>query len=117
MPLGIVFKNENVNEEMLLLLKQFHTYLPKKWNGQYDVQLFAGDQLSIERAANVISSVANGYSPEDRLEGIHLQLGDWHACVKLLTVSTGKAVLFLEGEKEEGCLVQNKFTCYFVISL
>ena len=82
--------HENVNEEMLSVLKQFHTYLPKKWDGQYDSQLFAGDQLSIE-CANVISSVANGYSPEDRLEGINLQLGDWHACVKLLSVSIFKA--------------------------
>ena len=48
---------------MLTILKEFHTYLPKKWNGEYDSQLFAGDQLSIERAVNVISSVANGYAP------------------------------------------------------
>ena len=25
--------------------------------------------------------------PEDRLEGINLQLGDWHAAVKVLSVS------------------------------
>lgn len=87
MPLGIIFKNENCNEEMLSVLQQFHTYLPKKWNDEYDGQLFAGDQLSVERAVNTISSVANGYTAEDRLEGINLQLGDWHASVKLLTVS------------------------------
>jgi hypothetical protein len=91
-PLGIIFKNEDVNEEMLTILKEFHTYLPKKWNGEYDSQLFAGHQLSIERAVNVISSVANGYSPEDRLEGINRQLGDWHACVKLSTVSISQII-------------------------
>ena len=52
-----------------------------------DGQLFSGDQLTIERAVNTISSVANGYTPKDRLEGINLQLGDWHAAVKLLSVS------------------------------
>ena len=72
---------------MLSILQHFHTYLPRTWNNKYDGQLFAGDQLSVERAVNTISSVANGYTPEDRLEGINLQLGDWHACVKLLTVS------------------------------
>ena len=86
-PLGVIFKNENLNEDMLDILKKFHSYLPRKDDGGYDDQLFAGDQLTIERAVNVKASVANGYSPEDRLDGINLQLGDWHAAVKLLTVS------------------------------
>jgi hypothetical protein len=79
---------------MLSVLQQFQTYLPKTWNDKYDGQLFAGDQLSVERAVNTISSVANRYTPEDRLEGINLQLGDWHASVKLLTVSVPPLVLF-----------------------
>ena len=69
-PLGIIFKNENKNEDMLAILQQFHSYLPQTADGGYDPQLFAGDQLTIERAVNVISSVANGYSPKDRLEEI-----------------------------------------------
>ena len=56
-------------------------------NGEVDPQLIAGDQLTIERAANVIHSVANGYTPEDRLEGLILQMGDWHAGLKILSVS------------------------------
>lgn len=86
-PLGIVFKNENVNEDMMSILQQFHSYLPKTGDGGVDGQLFSGDQLTVERAVNVISSVANGFSPQDRLEGINLQLGDWHAAVKVLSVS------------------------------
>lgn len=74
---------------MLEILKKFQTYLPRKADGEYEGQLFAGDQLSVERAVNLISSVANGYTPEDRFEGINLQLGDWHAGVKLLSVSMG----------------------------
>ena len=72
---------------MLDILQQFHTYLPRTADGGYEPQLFAGDQLTIERAVNIISSVSNGYTPEDRLEGITLQLGDWHAGVKILSVS------------------------------
>ena len=87
-PLGIVFKNENVNEDMLAILQQFHTYLPQSSDGGIDGQLFSGDQLTVERAVNVISSVANGLTPQDRLEGINLQLGDWHAAVKFLSVCT-----------------------------
>ena len=81
-PLGVIFKNENINEDMLEILKQFHSYLPRSSDGGYDSQLFAGDQLTVERAVNVIASVSNGHTPEDRLEGINLQLGDWHAGVK-----------------------------------
>ncbi|CAH3134658.1 unnamed protein product, partial [Porites lobata] len=43
-------------------------------------------EIPVERAVNVISSVANGITPEDCLEGINLQLGDWHAAVKVLSI-------------------------------
>lgn len=72
---------------MLAILKDFHSYLPTLGEDQFDSQLFAGDQVTIERGANVINSVSNGHSAKDRLEGINLQLGDWHAAVKLLDVS------------------------------
>ncbi len=87
-PMGLIFKNENVNEEMIEVLKKFHSYLPKKGDGKVDGQLFTGDQLSVERGVNVIASVANGMTQEDRLEGIHMQLGDWHTSVKILNVRT-----------------------------
>ena len=85
-PLGIIFKDENVNEDMLSILKQFHSYLPETGEDSFDSQLFAGDQLTVERATNVIASVSSGHTAEDRLEGMNLQLGDWHAAVKLLQV-------------------------------
>ncbi|KAK3735075.1 hypothetical protein QZH41_010786 [Actinostola sp. cb2023] len=69
---------------MLAILQRFHTYLPTTGEDQFDGQLFAGDQLTVERATNVIGSVANGYTAQDRLQGINLQLGDWHAAVKIL---------------------------------
>ena len=74
---------------MLAILQMFHTYLPKSSDAAtgVDGQLFSGDQLTVERAVNVIASVANGLTPQDRLDGIQLQLGDWHASVKLLSVS------------------------------
>ena len=73
---------------MVDILKQFHSYLPQTGDQGVDGQLFSGDQLTVERAVNVIASVAkNGLTPKDGLEGINMQLGDWHAAVKLLTVS------------------------------
>ena len=85
-PLGIIFKNENVNEDIISILQTFHSYLPKAADGGVDGQLFSGDQLTVERAVNAISWVANGDTPADRLEGIHLQLADCPAIVKLLSV-------------------------------
>jgi hypothetical protein len=72
---------------MLSILQQFHKYLPDIGEDKFDGELFAGDQLTVERAVNIISSVSNGYSAEARLEGMHFQLGDWHAAVKFLDVS------------------------------
>ena len=91
--LGVIFKNENENSEMMDILRQFHSYLPRhvsedklEDDTQFDPQLFAGDQLSVERATNVKQSVSNGFTAEDRLEGITLQLGDWHTGLKILSV-------------------------------
>ena len=70
---------------MLAILQMFHTYLPNSSDAAVGVdgQLFSGDQLTVERAVNVIAAVANGLTPQDHLDGIHLQLGDWHASVKV----------------------------------
>ena len=83
---------------MLAILQMFHTYIPKSSDAAIgeDGQLFSGDQLTAERAVNGIASVANKLTPQDRLEGIHLQLGDWHASVKLLSVSVHIGVLELQ---------------------
>lgn len=82
-PLGIIFKNRNLNEDMLTILRQFYTYLPTSGDNEVDPQLFAGDQLTVERAVNVVASVSNGYTPEE----MNFQIGDWHAGVKILSVS------------------------------
>ena len=50
------------------ILQQFHSYLLQTSDGGVDGQIFSGDQLTVERALNVILSVANGYTPKDRLE-------------------------------------------------
>lgn len=86
--MGVLFKNENLSEDMIDILRKFQSYLPcTSVNGEKFVnQLCAGDQLSVERAVNCIYSVSNGYTPEDRLEGFNMQLGDWHTGVKILEV-------------------------------
>lgn len=58
---------------MIEILKQLQSYLPKQSinnETKFDPQLFAGDQLTVERAINVIQSVMNGYTPEVALKGL-----------------------------------------------
>ena len=38
-----------------------------------------GDQLSVERAVNGHVSLANSFTAEERLEGLHFEVADWHA--------------------------------------
>ena len=50
-------------------------------------QGLVGDQLTIERAVNAVKSMANGYTPEERLEGFHFGINDWHSGMEFLNVS------------------------------
>lgn len=100
---------------MLEILQMFNTYLPKSSDAAIGVdgQLFSGDQLTVERTVNVIASVANGRTPQDRLDWIHLQLGDWHASVKLLSVSVHIGVLELQSRPFK-TQWRAKYTTYFL---
>jgi hypothetical protein len=72
------------------ILKKVQGYIPHNTNAKeettFEPQLLSGDQLSVERAINVIHSVSNGCNETDRLEGMIVQIGDWHTCVKILEV-------------------------------
>jgi hypothetical protein len=70
--MGIIFKNAEIQK----ILQQFQTYLPKVTEDRFEPQILTGDQLSVERAVNVIASVSNGFTAEEQLEGFNLQIGD-----------------------------------------
>ena len=70
----MIFKDENVNEDMLATLWKFHVYLPQMANSQVDGQIFTGDQLTVERAANVIASVANAFTARQVLKASTFRL-------------------------------------------
>ena len=87
--MGVLFKNENLSDDMIDILKTFQSYIPFEvvdGEKKFLNQLCVGDQLSVERAVNCVHSVSNGYTPEDRLEGFTMQLGDWHTGVKIFGV-------------------------------
>ena len=46
-----------------------------------------GDQLTVERGVNVIEAVQNSFTPEERLERIHMKIADRHSAVTFLNVT------------------------------
>ena len=87
--MGIIFESEVSNEGIVNVLQHEQQYLPKVNEGEeviFAEQGLVGDQLTIERAVNAVKSMANGYTPLERLEGFHFGIADWHAGVKFLNV-------------------------------
>ncbi|KAK3731074.1 hypothetical protein QZH41_012180 [Actinostola sp. cb2023] len=88
--LGLLYHNENSSEGILEILKELHKYVPFTGNGEnrwYADLGVAGDQLTVERAVNGHASLGNGFTPEERLDGLHFEIADWHAGNKFLQVA------------------------------
>ena len=88
-PLGLIAKNENVNEDMVDILNHLQSlYVPMKERQlptgsteRIPVQtvFFGGDQLTEERARNVQLARSDGTTSEERLSGVWPKNEDWHA--------------------------------------
>lgn len=104
-PLGVLFKSEQKNEDVLDIMKVIHSYVPMIQNtttatiivnGEDEqVQLidqqmhpivFGGDQLTTERARNIKNVVSNSDTASARLEGLVAVTEDWHAKMCLYQV-------------------------------
>ena len=44
-----------------------------------------GDQLTVERVVNTHLSVCNGFTADERMEGMHCEIADWHTELKYLS--------------------------------
>ena len=86
-PLGLLLKNENKNEDMLDILQELHDqYVPASKNrkdGEEVVKLleqifFGGDQLTDERGRHAAAARSDGDDPFERLEGLLMKIEDWH---------------------------------------
>ena len=85
----MIYENENDADGILNILRALHKYVPHNGDGEerkYGEQGIVGDQLSVERAVNGDMSLANGFTPEERVEGLHFEVADWHAENKFLEV-------------------------------
>lgn len=98
-------------------MHQIHSYVPhhsSQVKTVYNKVGVVGDQLSVERAVNCLASLANGFTPDERLDGLHLEIADWHAELKFLSVSLSFHVSSLYSEI---CCQYCFFTWYMECSL
>ena len=87
--LGMIYESENDADGILSILRSLHEYVPYCGDGnerKYGEQGVVGDQLSVERGVNGQMSVSNSFTPEERVEGLHFEIADWHAGNKFLEV-------------------------------
>ena len=91
--LGIIFKDENLGEEMIDIIRGLHGLVPtvECLGGQEKIDRLpvSGAQKTMERGVEAQFSVRNAYTKSRRLEGLFFQLADWHHENKFLAVSRG----------------------------
>lgn len=88
-PLGLLAKNENLNEDMVDILDHLQSlYVPMTEKQlasggtekvPVETVFFGGDQLTEERARNVQLARSDGTTTEERLDGVWPKNEDWHA--------------------------------------
>ena len=77
--LGVIFESENDANGIQKISQELHGYVPYVGDGEereYASQAIVRDQLTVERAVNAHMTLSNG--PEERLDGIHCEIADWH---------------------------------------
>ena len=87
--LGVIFESENDANGIQKILQELHGYVPYVGDGEeqeYASQAIVGDQLTIERAVNAHMTLSNGFTLEERLDGIHCEIADWHGGNKAIGV-------------------------------
>jgi hypothetical protein len=85
----MLFSDENTNEGIANVLSEIQQYVP--CYGEEEDRVYAGqgvvaDQLSVERGVNYLLQVANGLTAKERMDGIHLEVADFHTKMKFLQV-------------------------------
>ena len=92
--LGIIFKNENLGEDMISITRELHGLVPvTNDDNMFDCVPVVGDQKTIERGVESQFSVRNAYSKTRKLEGLFFQLADWHHENKFLSVGVACTLL------------------------
>ena len=109
LPPGLLFKNENVDADMIDILQELHDkYLSVEKeivNGEEVVTvleriIFGGDWLADERAWNCKDVRSDGDTSFERLDGVISKVEDWHAIQILYEV--GLTIYIIHASPREG---------------
>ena len=106
MPLGVQLLNENKTDEMYLIMRNLHKYVPKSYKVTYHLDedvdcteegyhriLFVGDQLTVCCARGTKSAHTNNDLLDEHFDGGLIPVTeDWHARTTLLRVSANCAM-------------------------
>ena len=80
-----------------ILRELHHEYVAHHGRGKkrvYADQAIVGDQLTVERGVNTHNTLNNAFTPEEKLEGLHFEVADWHGVNKALGVRVFKTMFF-----------------------
>ena len=83
------YHNENDTDGIQQVLRALYKYVSYYGDGDdrvYSSQGLVADQLLVKRGVNALFELTKGFTPEERLEGLHLEIADWHAGNKFLKV-------------------------------
>ena len=78
----MLYHNDNDSHRIPQALTAMHKYISyydDEVDRVYTSQGLLANQLSVERGINPLFQLANGFPPEQRLEGFHLHITDKHA--------------------------------------
>ncbi len=96
----MLFSDENTNEGIAEVLSEIQQYVPCHGEGEdraYSGQGVMADQLSVERGVNYLLQVANGLTAKERMDGIHLEVADFHTKMKFLQVYSVSFICLQKG--------------------
>lgn len=88
--IGILYENENEADGMQKILDELQKFVPsymtEEGERKFAEQGVVGDQLTVERGVNGIQEVSNGFTSDERHEGLHFEIADFHGGMKFLEV-------------------------------
>ena len=61
---------------------------------KFKAQGIAGDQLIVERGVSSLLQVENGFTNKEKLDGLHMEIADFHGGMKFLQVCIWNSVSF-----------------------
>ena len=85
-PLGVITKNEQKMEEMIEIMEQLQSYIPRYKEGSQMQIFFAGDQLTCERIRGAKRARKQPDDTSQRFSAFVENPGDWHALVAFYQV-------------------------------